>query len=292
MRRRLTLALRVTPVLILLSGLPARGELYRWTDANGHLHVTAHLDEVPPGQRPHAAAAAVEPSRLQSFRSPTPSRVTRANAAPSGAADAAGAVHHIRVERAGTGMIVQVRLNDRVTAPFLIDTGASDVLLPSKVAEELGLRAGPETRTIRYATANGVVDQPVLMLDAVEVGGARVEGVPASISPSLGVGLLGLSFFNHFTYRVDAAAGIVTLSPNGLVAAGLIRGGRSEAQWRVEFENVRGRISETVVEAERTPSSHGRERLRLEDERARLERQLAQLDLEADEAHVPVSWRD
>ncbi len=284
------LALRAVVLLFACGAGSARAELYRWTDAQGRLHVAAHLDEVPPEHRPRAAEAAVAPSRLQSYRSPTPARVgVRARAASD---DARAQVHHVRVERAGTGMIVQVRLNDRVTAPFLIDTGASDVLLPKRVADELGLRVGPETRTLRYSTANGVVDQPVLMLDSVEVGGARVEGVPASISSTIGVGLLGLSFFNHFTYRVDAAAGVVTLSRNALAAEGLIRGGRSETQWRVEFDNVRARILETAAEAERTPTSHGRERARLEGERERLERQLAQLDLEADEARVPLGWRE
>ena len=59
------------------------------------------------------------------------------------------------------------------------------------------------------------------------------------------IGLLGLSFFNHFTYNVDAAAGVLTLVPNDLAESGAIRGGRSEAQWRAEYQDLRARI-ETV----------------------------------------------
>lgn len=275
-----------------LLALPAEAELYRWIDAAGRLHVTAHLDEVPPEHRPGAAVAASTPSRVQSFASRSPrSEPARAAVSDAKPAPGSGAVH-VRVQRAGTGMVVQVRLNERVTAPFLVDTGASDVLLPKKLADDLGIKTGPETRTVRYTTANGIVEHPIVMLDSVDLGGARVEDVPASISPNMEVGLLGLSFFNHFTYRVDAAAGVITLSPNGMVEAGLIRGGRSEAQWRAEFENLRGRLGEVQAELSHTPNSHGRELARLGDARHQLERQLAQLDLEADEARVPIVWRE
>ncbi len=278
-------------------GLPparASAEIYRWVDADGRMHVTQHLDEVPPEHRPGAGTGDPGRGSVQTFagpgRSPAPAAL-----APSGArssAAPAGRTVRIPVQRAGTGMVVQVKLNDRVTAPFLIDTGASDVLVPKQVADDLGLRIGSETRTIRYSTANGVVDQPVVMLDSVDLGGARVENVPASVSPSMQVGLLGLSFFNHFTYNVDAAAGVVSLTPNDLAESGVIRGGRSEAQWRAEFQNVRGRIA--ALEAERgwTPTNHSRELRRLDDERAALERQLDLLEQEADSARVPVTWRD
>jgi clan AA aspartic protease (TIGR02281 family) len=280
-------------VAVVLGVLPpaAHAEIYRWVDSDGRLHVTQHLDEVPPEYRPSAAAQPNEPGRgsVQTFNTPTPP--------PAALAPAAGAAtpqrtYRIPVQRAGTGMLVQVRLNDRVTAPFLIDTGASDVLVPKHVADDLGLGAGPDTRTMRYATANGHVDQPVVMLDSVDLGGARVEKVPASVSAGMEVGLLGLSYFNHFTYNIDAAAGIVTLTPNNLVESGAIRGGRSEAQWRAEFQNVRMRILAVEARRETVPPNHSRELQRLDDEKAQLERQLDLLETEADAARVPVVWRD
>ncbi|HVP30646.1 MAG TPA: TIGR02281 family clan AA aspartic protease [Myxococcota bacterium] len=289
---------RLVPLLALcLAGEPARAELYRWTDAKGQMHVTMHLDEVPPDQRPSAAQsardAAKEPSRVQSYAQPGPAAgAPAARALQRAPAAAPKPVYQVRVERAGTSMIVQVRLNDRVTAPFVIDTGASDVLIPKSVADELGIQPGPEARTMRYQTANGVIDSPVVTLESVEVGGARVEGVPASIGSGMGVGLLGLSFFNHFTYRVDAAAGLVTLSPNGLEESGLIRGGRSAAEWRSQFQNLRMRIEQVEGQRASTPPAHMRELTRLADAKQDLERQLEQLESEADTAHVPMSWRD
>jgi clan AA aspartic protease (TIGR02281 family) len=200
-------------------------------------------------------------------------------------------VHRIEVQRAGMGMIVPIRINGRVEAPFLIDTGASYVLLPRSVADELGISVGPETRRLVFATANGAVEQPVVMLDSVELGTASAEQIPASISPSMEIGLLGLSFFNRFTYEIDAAAGIMTLVENDLAANGEILGGRSEAQWRSEFEALRARTELLEARLERTPQAHARKVDRLEEERGGLEREVELLEAEADQAHVPDGWR-
>jgi hypothetical protein len=118
-----------------------------------------------------------------------------------------------------------------------------------------------------------------------------VENVPASITPGLQFGLLGLSYFNHFTYNIDAAQGVVTLKPNHLAEDGGIRGGRSEAQWRSEYRNLRMRIANIGAEKARTPATHSRENRRLDARAADLERELKLLEGEADQARVPMVWR-
>jgi clan AA aspartic protease (TIGR02281 family) len=288
------LAFQVLLLLALAPGL-ARAEIYRWTDARGQVHFTQNLGQVPPQHRAEAEARAKAPpkkdpiQRVQTYSVPAPAVSPRGGSAPD---PSDGTVYRIQVARAGTGMLVQVRLNQSVTAPFLLDTGASDVLIPQSVADQLGLRVGPETRTKRYSTANGIVTHPVAMLRSVDLGGAVVENVPASISPDMQVGLLGLSFFNHFTYNIDAAAGVVTLRPNRLVEVGKIRGGRSEAQWRAEYRNLHARIAQLDAERARKPPNHHRELRRIAERREALEQQLALLETEADRARVPMTWRD
>lgn len=287
----------VFQVLLLLALAPglSRAEIYRWTDAEGRVHFTQNLGQVPPQHRAAAEARAKAPAkrgsiqRVQTFVVPAPPASSGGGPVPD---PSDGTVYRIPVARAGTGMLVQVRLDGSVTAPFLIDTGASDVLIPRSVADQLGLRVGPETRTKRYSTANGIVTHPVAMLRSVDLGGAVVENVPASISPDMQVGLLGLSFFNHFTYNIDAAAGVVTLRPNRLAEVGKIRGGRSEAQWRAEYRNLRARMAQLEAERARKPSNHQRELKRIAERREALERQLALLETEADRARVPMAWRE
>ena len=278
--------------LIFLLAVSASAEIYRWTDESGRVHFTQDLGQVPARYRKQAETGAKSSSgssRVQTYSGGSSTAGRAPPASASGGGD--GRTYRIRVQRAGTSMLVNVRLNNSVTAPFLLDTGASDVLIPQWVADRLGVQVGADTRTKRYSTANGVVEHPVVMLRSVSLGDAKVENVPASVSPSMEVGLLGLSFFNHFTYNIDAAAGVVTLTRNRLAESGKIRGGRSQAQWRSEYSNLRWRISRVEWEHAEKATSKTRERQRLEEERADLERQLELLEAEADQAHVPMAWR-
>ena len=278
---------------LVLAPLAAAAEIYQWTDEQGRIHFTQDLNQVPARHRSQAQLRAMAPreaGRLQTYQQP-------AAPAPDGAAMRAGTAAprrevRVAVARAGTGMIVNVLLDGSVTAPFLVDTGATDVLIPAWLAERLGIEVGPETRTKNYRTANGVVSQAAVMLRSVDLGGAVVENVPASISPSMEIGLLGLSFFNHFTYHIDAAAGVLTLVPNDLAESGGILGGRSEAQWRAEYQDLRARIESVEQEYARKSTSKAREREHLEQRRAALLSDLALLEGEADRARVPMRWRD
>src|SRR5262245_41783875 len=288
---------RAAPFLASLALLaaPAGAEVYRWTDAEGRVHFTQDLSQVPPAQRAGAAeqGASSGAGRLQTIDRPD-SPAGAGPAPPAAAADSSPArtAYRVPVQRAGPGMLVVARVNGVHEVPFLIDTGATDVLIPRQIAQSIGLEAGPDARTKRYATANGVVEHEVVMLDSVDLGGAVARDVPASIGAEMEFGLLGLSYFNRFTTHVHAAAGLVTLVPNGLAEAGAIRGGRSEAQWRSEYRNLHDRIERIEAEAARTPESHGRERRRLEEQRLELAHQLSLLDSEADGARVPVAWRE
>ena len=279
--------------LALALGGSAAAEIYRWTDADGRVHFTQDLSQVPPEHRLGAVERTFDPSDSPGVQTYSSHGAARGKQTPAAPAPTPGArkVYRIPVERAGTAMLVAVRLNGSVTAPFLVDTGASDVAIPKSVANRLGLEPGPDSRTRRYITANGVIEEPVVMLRSVEVGGARAERVPASINSTMEVGLLGLSFFNHFTYRIDAAKGMITLIPNDLEESGAIRGGRSEAQWRSEFAGLRWRIAEIEAEAKRTPPNHSRKLKTLAAAKASLEGQSAQLEAEADGARVPFAWR-
>lgn len=271
------------------AGLPARAEIYRWTDAEGRLHFSEDLSRVPASQRGAAkagASAGPGPSRVQTYASPPAARAPRGDGGSAGRR-----VHRFRIESAGNAMVVPVRINGQTVAPFLIDTGASYVLVPRWVADEAGLSVGPDTRKMRFQTANGIVEQPIVTLDRVDLGSASAEQVPASISDGIEVGLLGLSFFNRFTYQIDAAAGLLTLVENDLEAEGQLAGGRTQPQWRGEFESMRAAIAERRREREQTPASRGRRQDRLGEEVEALERQLEALEAEADQARVPQAWR-
>ena len=79
---------------------------------------------------------------------------------------------------------------------FLLDTGATVVSVPERIALELGLERGP-ARVAR--TANGRIVTYATMLDSVEIGDIRLTGVGASINPHTAAGeiLLGMTFLKQ-----------------------------------------------------------------------------------------------
>jgi clan AA aspartic protease (TIGR02281 family) len=277
--------------LLWLVAAPAEAQIYRWTDEEGRLHATSDPSQVPArhrGAAEAAAKAAPGQDRLQRFESPTRS----SGRARSGKKRPANAVYTIPVERAGSTLRVVATLNGGVVAPFLIDTGASDVVIPRAVADRLGLAITEDTRTQLYQTANGIVEAPVVVLDSISLGGAVAEGVSASVSDQMSVGLLGLSFFNRFSYHVDPAAGLLSLRPNRLVEEGVLRGGRSESDWRIAFGQLRERIDLVEERMSGLPPSRTRLLADLAGERDKLEAQVVELEIEADRAGVPQPWRE
>jgi aspartyl protease family protein len=87
---------------------------------------------------------------------------------------------------------------------FLLDTGASDVAIPGKLAKQLGLAQGSP---VQYRTANGLVTAYRTTLDKLSIGLLEIRGVPASINPAMHdmEVLLGMSVLKHveFTQRGD-----------------------------------------------------------------------------------------
>ena len=183
-------------------------------------------------------------------------------------------------------MIVTAVVNDRERVPFLIDTGASGISLPSGVAEKLGIRIRPDTPRATVRTANGLISMPVVELASLQLGEARVEGLQATVNPTMDMGLLGGSFFNNYRYSVDAAAGVITLSPNERV-----RNGTVAADWRSRFQALRSSIVRLEAHlAERGITREGRRR-ELAANLADLKHELEKLEIEATRAAVPHAWR-
>ncbi len=273
----------VARALLLMALLcPGSGsaEVYRWTDADGRLHFAQSLAQVPEPYRAQARASVRPPSaEIQVYSSP-------ARPAPAARTGRRGTLR-IPFERQGALMRVDARINDRLDVPFFVDTGASGISLPQAAANALGLRVGPDTQRVLIRTANGVIREPIVRLDSVQLGGARVEGLRATISSSMGIGLLGASFFNNFVYGVDAAEGVITLRENQG-----IRGGADAEQWRSRFRSLKRSLGELEEYLETRDITRQGKRERLEQRREELREELARLDREATRAGVPAAWRE
>jgi len=87
---------------------------------------------------------------------------------------------------------------------FLIDTGASDVILDPDDAERLGFEPRALAFAQRYRTANGTVRAAPVTLRELRIGQQRLFEVRAAVNEApIGVSLLGMSFLREFGgYRV------------------------------------------------------------------------------------------
>ena len=95
---------------------------------------------------------------------------------------------------------------------FLVDTGASLVILRDSDAARVGIRPLPRDYTAVVSTANGKIKAAPATLDRVEVGGISVFDVPALVLPdeALGQNLLGTSFLSRLK-RYEYASGRLVL---------------------------------------------------------------------------------
>ena len=263
----------------------ARGEIYRWTDSQGHVHFTERIDRVPLEQRDAArAGAASRPAadRLHMYSGSS-------SGAPASRAPDRGSRGEIEVPftRIGSLMRVDATVNDVVSIPFLIDTGASGVSIPDSYVAKLGVRIRPDTPRVEVTTANGIVARPLISLRSVAIEGARVENLSATVDPGLEFGLLGGAFFNNYVYRVDAARGVMTLVPNGD-----LRGGLGEAQWRERFYSWTDPLRRLEAYLRDHPYLDEHERTALAVRQQQLEAGLNDLARQADALGVPQIWRE
>jgi aspartyl protease family protein len=79
---------------------------------------------------------------------------------------------------------------------FLVDTGATDVAIPERTADRLGLKKG---RAYRARTANGLATAYATRLDSIALGDIVLYDVDASILANAGTQeiLLGMSFLKQ-----------------------------------------------------------------------------------------------
>ncbi|TMA62364.1 MAG: TIGR02281 family clan AA aspartic protease [Deltaproteobacteria bacterium] len=170
-----------------VNSLPA-GEYYRWVDDNGVLHITDNLHNVPPKQRDNVnRIPAQESARVAS----------------------------IPFEKHGQVAIVQATLNNKKSAKFVVDTGASYTLISNALARELAIDVGQNPKTLPFQTANGLIEAPVTNLESITVGGMEIRNLPAAIHDAMTdpqvSGLLGLNFLSNFRMDIDTQKGMLYL---------------------------------------------------------------------------------
>ena len=86
------------------------------------------------------------------------------------------------------------------TIRFLVDTGASDIVLSPADAARVGFARSELTFNKQYQTANGIGWGAPVMLRSIETGAIRFRGVAASVNDApMSESLLGMSFLDRLS---------------------------------------------------------------------------------------------
>jgi aspartyl protease family protein len=110
------------------------------------------------------------------------------------------------VIRAGEGGHFLVDANvDGATVRFLVDTGATRVVLSPEDAERIGFHLRDRQFTERYRTAGGTVRAAPVTIRDLRIGQLALREVEASVNEQpIGISLLGMTFLNRLDgYRVE-----------------------------------------------------------------------------------------
>jgi cytochrome c556 len=133
----------------------------------------------------------------------------------------------IQLIQSGGVFMLPVRINDAVTIPFVLDSGAADVQIPTDVFLTLrrsGTVGQSDFRgTESYVTADGSRhSSDRFLLHTVTVGNHVITNVIANVAPVTGSALLGQSFLSRLpAWSVDNARHALALSDeDGLGIAG------------------------------------------------------------------------
>jgi aspartyl protease family protein len=116
----------------------------------------------------------------------------------------------VEVPRAVDGHYYLTLMIDGQPVPFMVDTGASGMVLAARDAEKLGI----DLQTLRFFgeanTANGVVRTARVTLDRVELGPFTNDGFQAFVTEGeLDQSLLGMDYLGQF--RMEFADGKLIL---------------------------------------------------------------------------------
>lgn len=104
---------------------------------------------------------------------------------------------------------------NNIPVVFMLDTGATDVSIPEKIAKKLNLKKGPSAI---YQTANGPVKVTMTRLNHISLGDISLNNVRATINPGFHSNeiLLGMSFLKHLEFSQRGNQLTLKQHPEGL----------------------------------------------------------------------------
>ncbi|WP_076349946.1 retropepsin-like aspartic protease family protein [Paludisphaera borealis] len=114
----------------------------------------------------------------------------------------------IKCRREGGVFVVDAMLNGKLAVPMIYDTGASEVVISSELADELGMKPKDTDPVVKHRIADGsVVEARKMTLPSVRVGKVTVKNVVCSVMPGNKADLaplLGQAFLSRVDHKMSS----------------------------------------------------------------------------------------
>ncbi|MBI4829089.1 MAG: clan AA aspartic protease [Nitrospinae bacterium] len=294
--------LRLAAALLAAAMTAAPAGVYRFVDDQGQAH---YVDS--PGLVPLKYRNQVEEKVYKKPDASTvaPQLETEESGLSSTAPEAArGALKRFEIpyqpyEGGARRIIIPVTFNNSVTAPMLLDTGAPGIIISDELAEKLGLFDRDVGMLLsRAGGIGGVVPAKLTIVDTVEVGGARAEFLPTTITDSISnafEGLVGMDFMANYDISIDTRRHVLLLQQQP--PSSDRPGGHDEAWWRInyhKFSQLRNgwkNYLEKLKKNDTKDSSHQKLIDAAEQQLPEAEKLFRKLDSYASRHSAPMNWR-
>lgn len=120
--------------------------------------------------------------------------------------------------KTGGHLYVEASINDLPARMLMVDTGAPMVILSRATAEEVGIDFDVPRQHVTSSIGGHKIDGFIVQLDKVEVNGFWVRNIKTLVHTERGkswaynLDILGMSYFEHFHFELNAKKKILTLS--------------------------------------------------------------------------------
>jgi len=168
-------------ILAIFLPLTSTAGVYSWTDAYGRVHFS---DTPVQGATEHRGGTA------SSIHNPGYNLELNRKQIP--------------YQSVGGNMLVNGKVNG-VSIRFIVDTGASFVVIPPSIARQAKIRIESAGK-VMLNTANGRVQAPLVRLKRLDVASISMRGVSAAVQDIGGdgiTGLLGMNVLGKYKMTVD-----------------------------------------------------------------------------------------
>ncbi len=215
--------------LFLLQATPIRAaEIYRWQDEMGKTHYSTN----PPSQQVNGPIEVKRNNRWYRYTGEEDSQAADtqkqngqirystsfpAHTTEAPEPESPDAQVIVPYYKQNSVMIVDAILNNRITRPFAVDTGASYTVISPKIARELHITPALNAPKVTLQTANGRIQVPLVNLATLKIGTLETPNVTAAVhavdDSSNIAGLLGLNVLNRFQMTVNSAEHQLIFTP-------------------------------------------------------------------------------